>query len=88
MAGGGVTGVYAAASVLAQLDGADDSSGKEEERGDQLEGAAHDDAYQSEGQQQKPDEWVEQHRDDGDRPAGDEQYTEEEQFKHGVSLLR
>lgn len=66
-----------------QLDSTKNSSRQKEEGGDEVEGSAYNDAYQTEGQQQKPDEWIEHHGGDGNGPAGNEQQTEEEQLEHG-----
>ena len=65
-----------------RLDGAEHAAGKVEERGDEFEGAADYDAYEAEGQQNQPDERIQQERDQGDGPADDQEETEEQEFEH------
>lgn len=75
-------------SILADcdLDGFEHAAGKVEERGDELKCAADYDPYEAEGQQDQPDERIEQERDEGDGPADDQEETEEQEFQHRVFL--
>ena len=57
--------VYARGSRRAGLDGADHAGGEGEERADELEYAADHDADQTEGQQDQPDEGVEDQSEQG-----------------------
>jgi hypothetical protein len=66
----------------AQLDGSEHASGKGEERADQLECAADDEADESEREQDQPDEWEENHGCQGQGPAEESEKTEEQEVKH------
>jgi len=69
-----------------RLDAAESPGGEGEERADELEYAADHYADQAEGEQDQPDERVEDYRDNGGRPADDEKDQEEKQFHVWCSL--
>jgi hypothetical protein len=70
------------ASSGEMLDGAENARGKKEDGCDELKCAVNDDAEQTEGQQDEPDEGIENKREERGRPAYDEQDAEEEKFDH------
>jgi hypothetical protein len=78
-------------SILNQkrLDGAKEAAGEVEECGDELEGAADYDADEAEGQEDEPDQRVEEECGERKGPADYEKDEEEQKLEHwGVSLLR
>ncbi len=71
------------------LDGAEEAAGEVEECGDQLECAADYEADEAEGQQNQPDQWVEEECGEREGPADYEKDQEEQKLEHRcVSLLR
>jgi hypothetical protein len=68
------------------LDGSEHAAGEREECGDEVECASDDDAYETEGQKEKPDEGKENERGEGQGPAKKGEETEEQKIEHRVSF--
>jgi hypothetical protein len=66
----------------AQLDGAEHPTGKGEERADQFECSADYKSDETEGEQDQPDEWEEDHGCQRQGPAEDGEKTEEKEVEH------
>ena len=70
------------------------ADGEVEDCGDEGEGASDYDAYQAEGEQDEPDEWVKDQRGEGEGPAEEGEDQEEEEVEHrivlslGITLVR
>jgi hypothetical protein len=65
-----------------RLDGAEDAAGEVEEGGDEVEDSVDGDAQETKGEQDEPDEGVEDHGKKRERPAGDQEDAEEEEADH------
>lgn len=68
-------------------DGADEAGGQEDDRRDQFQRAADGDADETEGKQEQPDDGVEHERQQGERPAEDEEQAPEKELQHRVHLI-
>jgi hypothetical protein len=68
------------------LDGAQHSSRKAEERGDEFEGAANYDADEAEGKQDEPDERIEDQGCEGQGPAEEGEEAKEKEVEHRVCV--
>jgi hypothetical protein len=75
------------ADFLGDLNCSERSDGKVEDCGDQSEGASDGDAYQAEGEQDEPDEWIKDQRGKGKGPAEEGEEAEEEEVEHRVLCL-
>jgi hypothetical protein len=64
------------------LDSSQDSSGKREQSADEVEGSSYNDPDEPERQKEDPDQWIENDRNNCERPARDEEDTKEEQLEH------
>jgi hypothetical protein len=65
-----------------ESDGAEDADGEQEDGGDEFEDSGDGDADDAEGQHDQPDDGVTDERNQGERPAEDEQEAKEEEFDH------
>jgi hypothetical protein len=87
---GGCTGLGGASCfgppVGRDLDGAQHSSRKAEERGDEFEGAANYDADETEGKQDEPDERIEDQGCEGQGPAKEGEEAKEKEVEHRVCV--
>jgi hypothetical protein len=70
------------------LDGSKHAAGEGEERGDELECAADDDAEEAEGKKDEPDKRIEKERGEGQGPAKKSEETEEQEVEHRIPFLR
>ena len=64
------------------LDGAEHAAGKGEERADQLECSANDEADETEWKQDQPDQWEEDYGCQREGPAEESEKTEEKEVEH------
>ena len=67
------------------LEGADEASGQEKQRADELEDAPEGEADEAEGEQDQPDEGIEDEGEQSQRPAEQKKGEEEQQLEHGRS---
>ena len=86
-AGSGHVFIFAAAPAREGLDGAEHAAGKGEERGDELEDAADYDTDEAEGQEDQPDQRIEDKGCDGQGPAKEGEKTEEDEVEHRIPFL-
>jgi hypothetical protein len=69
-----------------RLDGAEDAAGEVEECGDEVEDSVDGDAQETKGEQDEPDEGIEDQGKKRERPAGDQEDAEEEEADHRALL--
>jgi hypothetical protein len=70
--------------IQERLDRSEHAAGEGEERGDELECAADDDADEAEGKEDEPDEWIEDEGGEGQGPAKESEQAEEQEVDHRV----
>jgi hypothetical protein len=75
---------FSAAACASCLDGAEDASGQQKNRGDELKCAMHYKADKPEGKQDQPNKRIENERRNCDGPADDKQDAEKQQLDHGL----
>ena len=69
-------------SAKTRLDGSEHAAREGEERGDELECAADDDADEAEGKEDEPDERIEDEGGEGQGPAKEREQAKEQEVEH------